>query len=114
MRIAYLKIINLDPHKREKLFLIGSGGCRGSCLGYLNNNQNAQNKKEKTIMIIIIMLIIITIIVIVIIRIIMIRTIHAHRSNKKELFSHESLDFLSLSRLFLLDLVIRSPLILLK
>ena len=30
------------------------------------------------------------------------------RSNKKELFSSEGLDFLSLSKLFLLDLIIRS------
>ena len=40
--------------------------------------------------------------------------IHPPRSNKKELFSNESLDFLSLSRLFSLDFIIRSLLFLLK
>ena len=40
--------------------------------------------------------------------------IHSLRSNKKELYSHESLGFLSLSKLFSLDFLIKSLLFLLK
>ena len=60
------------------------------------------------------MMLMIIMIVKVIIVIVMIITIRRPRSNKKELLSSESLDFLSLSKRFLLDLVIRSLLILLK
>ena len=92
MKIAYLKIRNLDSHERKAVsYWIGGGVMIMVSIITLFFSSFfffwVQEEKQE---------------------------VHPPRSNKKEPFSHESLDFLSLSRLFLLDLLIRSLIILLK